>query len=111
MLVLRQLAEICSSFAAATERRAWLNSMLLQASNPSIAQLLLEKGADVEAERDNGTTALMCAAHGGHEAVVEQLLTHGADVAAAMDDGFTALICAARGGHEAMAQLLLQHGA
>ena len=106
-----QLAEICSSFAAATERRAWLNSMLLQASNPSIAQLLLEKGADVEAERDNGTTALMCAAHGGHEAVVEQLLTHGADVAAAMDDGFTALMCAARGGHEAMAQLLLQHGA
>ena len=106
-----QLAEICSSFAAATERRAWLNSMLLQASNPSMAKLLLEKGADATAARHEGTTALMCAARGGHEAVAQLLLQHGADVAAAMNNGFTALMCAAVGGHEAVAQLLLQHGA
>ena len=106
-----QLAEICSSFAAATERRAWLNSMLLQASNPSMAKLLLEKGADVAAASNSGTTALMCAAVGGHEAVAQLLLQHGADVAAAKNGGETALMLAALGGHEAVAQLLLQHGA
>ena len=106
-----QLAEICSSFAAETEREDWLNRMLLQASNPSMAKLLLEKGADVRAARHDGDTALMSAAQGGHEAVAQLLLQHGADVAAAKDNGFTALMCAALGGHEAVAQLLLQHGA
>ena len=106
-----QVTKICSSFAAETERGAWLNSMLLQASNASMAKLLLEQGADVRAAEDDGLTALMCAAHGGHEAVAELLLQHGADVAAARHDGFTALMRAAFGGHEAVAQLLLQHGA
>ena len=103
-----QLAEICSSFAAATQRRAWLNRMLLQASNPSIAKLLLEKGADARAA-DDDVTALMSAAQGGHEAVAQLLLQHAADVRAAEEDGTTALMLAAQGGHEAVAQLLLQH--
>ena len=107
----QQLTQICSSFAAETERRAWLNSMLLWASNASMAQLLLEKGADVRAERDDGSTALMWAAEGGHEAVAKVLLQHGADVRAAKDNCFTALMFAARGGHEAVAKVLLQHGA
>ena len=106
-----QLAQICSSFAAETERRAWLNTMQLRVSNPSMAKLLLEKGADAEAAQTDGATALMCAAVGGHEAVAQLLLQHGADVAAARNDGFTALMCAAEGGHETVAQLLLQHGA
>ena len=106
-----QLAEICSSFAAETEREDWLNSMLLQASNPSMVKLLLEQGADARAARNDGLTALMFAAQGGHEAVAQLLLQHGADVAAAEDDGTTALMWAALGGHEAVARLLLQHGA
>ena len=60
-----QLAEICSSFAAETERREWLNSMLLQASKASMAKLLLEKGTDGRAARHDGFTALMSAAEGG----------------------------------------------
>ena len=106
-----QLAEICGSFAAAAERRAWLNRMLLQASNPSMAKLLLEHGADVAAASNNGFTALIRAAQGGHVAVAQLLLQHGADVAAADIAGDTALMLAALGGHEAVAQLLLQHGA
>ena len=106
-----QLAQICSSFAAATEREDWLNSMLLQASKASIAKLLLEKGADARAAEDDGLTALMYAAVGGHVAVAQLLLQHRADVAAASNDGSTALVCAADVGHEAVAQLLLQHGA
>ena len=106
-----QLAEICSSFAAETEREDWLNSMLLQASNPSMVKLLLEQGADARAARHDGGTALMFAAQGGHVAVAQLLLQHGADVAAASNYGSTALMSAAIGGHEAVAQLLLQHGA
>ena len=106
-----QLVKICSSYAAETERRAWLNSMLLQASNPSMAKLLLKKGADARAARHDGDTALMRAAGDGREAVAQLLLQHGADVAAASNNGSTALMSAAHGGHEAVAQLLLQHGA
>ena len=106
-----QLTQICSSFAAETERRAWLSSMLARASNASMAKLLLEQGADVAAANNDGSTALMWAARRGHEAVAQLLLQHGADVAAANNDGSTALMWAARRGHEAVAQLLLQHGA
>ena len=106
-----QLAEICSSFAAETEREDWLNSMLLQESNPSMVKLLLDHGADARAAEDDGSTALMCAALGGHEAVAQLLLQHGADARAAKHNGGTALIRAALGGHEAVAKLLLQHGA
>ena len=106
-----QLTQICSSFAAATERRVWLNSMLLQTTNASMAKLLLEQGADVAAAEDDGVTALILAAAGGHEAVAQLLLQHGADVTAANNNGATALIRAAANGHEAVAQLLLQHGA
>ena len=106
-----QLTQICSNFAAETERGAWLNSMLLQASNASMAKLLLEQGADVAAANNDGDTALMLAAINGHEAVAQLLLQHGADATAARHDGVTALMCAAGGGHEAVAQLLLQHGA
>ena len=60
-----------------------------------MAQLLLQHGADVRAADNDGSTALMCAAEGGHEAVIQLLLQHGADVAAARHDGFTALMCAA----------------
>ena len=106
-----QLTQICGSYSAATERRVWLNSMLLQASNASMAKLLLEQGADAAAANNDGSTALMLAALGGHAALIQLLLQHDADVAAADNDGDTALSFAARGGHEAVAQLLLQHGA
>eukprot|EP00435_Cladocopium_sp_Y103_P070755 s254_g36.t1 len=78
-----QLAQIFNSYLEETARRTWLNSMLLQASNASMAKLLLEHGADVEAAQTDGGTALMCAAQGGHEAVANLLIQHGADVRAA----------------------------
>ena len=61
-----QATKICNSFAEETERRAWIKSMLLQASNASMAKLLLEQGADVAAALHDGKTALMLAAANGH---------------------------------------------
>ena len=62
---------------------------------------------------NDGGTALMLAAVGGHEAVAQLLLQHGADVSGSKHiNGDTALMMwTALGGHEAVAQLLLQHGA
>ncbi len=39
---------------------------------------LIERGADVNAKRDDGATALQLAAHQGHAEVVAILRAHGA---------------------------------
>jgi ankyrin repeat protein len=44
----------------------------------SVAKLLLECGADVQAADNNGATALMWASAGGHMAVAELLKVHAA---------------------------------
>ena len=63
---------------------------------------MLEHGADTGAARNDGITALMAAAAGGHVAVANLLLNHGAD-AEAVD---LSMMAAAAHGHEAVAELL-----
>eukprot|EP00438_Fugacium_kawagutii_P012892 Skav204566 [mRNA] locus=scaffold2218:25565:27802:- [translate_table: standard] len=82
-----QLEAIRHSLACESGRRAWL------------------------AGDNDGFTALMAAARGGHVAVAKLLLDRSADVGSATSIGQTALMRAARGGHEAVAKLLLEHGA
>jgi uncharacterized protein len=43
-------------------------------------QVLLSVGADIDAQENNGSTALIKAAHAGHVDMVSTLLDHGADV-------------------------------
>ncbi|KAA0170630.1 hypothetical protein FNF28_01392 [Cafeteria roenbergensis] len=43
-------------------------------------ELLLDRGADLEATDDDGSTALVFAASGGHKDTVELLLDRGADL-------------------------------
>ena len=78
----------------------------------SIANLLLDKGLDLEARDSNwGYTPLSWAAENGCEAVVKLLLDKGADLEARSNSSQTPLILAAEYGYEAVVRLLLDKGA
>jgi ankyrin repeat protein len=61
---------------------------------------LLDAGADIDEETDEGVTALMVAARTAHLDMVEWLLDHGAGVDARTVTGDTALIMASDGRNE-----------
>lgn len=77
---------------------------------------LLEKGANVNAKRANGITALMGASIEGHQEVVELLLAREADVDAKVyffghTSGATACDLASEKGHKEIVKLLVRAGA
>ena len=73
---------------------------------PSIANLLLQAGATVDAVDNDGDTALHCAAYFGKIQVVEALLNAGADKAVKTNYGQTALDLAQEKNHPAIVKLL-----
>lgn len=79
-------------------------------SHEQVAQLLLEKGADVHAKNGIFGYALSSASITGHGGVVRLLLRYGVDVNA--DDGThgLALSVPSRDGHEEVVRLLLERG-
>jgi ankyrin repeat protein len=80
--------------------------------HPKVAVLLLQHGADVNAQMPHdGLTPLMHAAMNGHWQVVEVLLHARADVNVRAVDGITALSVATAGRHEAIAERLRAAGA
>ncbi|EED11950.1 ankyrin repeat-containing protein, putative [Talaromyces stipitatus ATCC 10500] len=76
-----------------------------------IAQLLLEKGADVNAQGGYYGNALNAAAEGGYLEIVQLLLEKEADVNTQRVEHSNALQAAARGGYLEIVQLLLEKGA
>jgi ankyrin repeat protein len=62
--------------------------------NTAAVQALLTRGADVNARKNDGLTALMMASQNGHYDVVGVLLAKGANVNARRNDGVTALMMA-----------------
>ena len=74
-------------------------------------KLLLDLGADVNAQGGYYGNALQAASWKGHEAVVRFLLTQGADVNAQGGYYGNALQAASWKGHEAVVRLLLDQGA
>lgn len=77
-----------------------------------IAKLLLDKGANVNAQTTvEKMTALMLAAGQGDAAIVKDLLAKGADVNIKADKGITALTFAKKTNNQAIADILLQAGA
>ncbi|KFY04044.1 hypothetical protein V490_00014 [Pseudogymnoascus sp. VKM F-3557] len=87
-------------------------SWAAQKGHKSIVKLLMEKGAEVDAEdRDFGQTPLFWALENGHEAVVKLLLEKGAKVDTKTYSGWTLLLFAKDNGDEAVVKLLMQKGA
>lgn len=77
-----------------------------------IVQLLIEKGADINAVvDDNHRTALMLAAQNGHLEVLQLLIEKGADINAADSYHWTVLMAATLGGYIDIVKLLLENGA
>lgn len=86
-------------------------------AHKDVAELLLAKGANVNARANNGATPLHCAALGGkvgingQRGVVALLLANKADIDARSDNGMTPLHAVAFVGHSDVVELLLAKGA
>ena len=76
-----------------------------------IVQLLLDKGAEVNAQGGHYGNALQAALAGGHEQVVKILLDEGAEVNAQGGDYGNALHAASAEGYEQVVKILLDEGA
>jgi len=79
------------------------------ASKREVVELLLAKGADLNARTNDGKTSLMSAS--GHRDVAEALLEKGADINAKDNNGETALYIASYCDHKDVVELLLAKGA
>ncbi|KAI4940771.1 hypothetical protein J4E91_011258 [Alternaria rosae] len=77
----------------------------------TVTRLLLDKGADVNAQGGSCGNALQAASERGHEQVVKMLLDQGADVNAQHGLDGNALYAASSGGHEQVVKMLLDQGA
>lgn len=80
------------------------------ADEPSITELLLKRGANIDATGRNGYTALMMACQTGNERLFELLLDLGANPRITAQDGYTAYIIATNLRHSSIAGKLIIHG-
>jgi len=69
-------------------------------------KVLLDNGADVNAEAITGSTPLHLAAEEGHESVVQVLLENGADLNIQDNDGDTPAALARKNGHREVLQVM-----
>lgn len=86
-------------------------SMYMTPKSTFIAELLIEKGAEIDKVSNRGDTALMLACAQGNTGLVEYLLSRGANVHSADHANTTALDAALTRGDVAIVRALLDKGA
>ncbi|XP_059471305.1 ankyrin repeat domain-containing protein 17 isoform X2 [Neocloeon triangulifer] len=111
-----ELAQVLLAMSAGVEDRGIKGDCtpLMEAASAGhadIVRLLIENGADVNAQSSTGNTPLMYACAGGHLEVVEILLAAGANVEDHNENGHTPLMEAASAGYVNVAKVLLENGA
>ncbi|KAJ6574458.1 ankyrin repeat-containing domain protein [Mycena capillaripes] len=74
-----------------------------------MVQLLVEHGANVNAQGGTYHTAMQAASHSGHKNIVQLLIEHGANVNAQGGRYHTAMQAASHSGHKNIVQLLIEH--
>jgi ankyrin repeat protein len=89
-----------------------LEEVQLAAKDPRtiMVKLLLDYGADIEAENGSGHSVLYVAVANGQEEVVRLLIDMGVDIETRRHDGMTCLMNAALYGREEIVRLLLDKG-
>jgi len=75
--------------------------LAVKQGNKEMVELLLDKGADVNAPAAGGYTPLHAAAQNGQEEIILLLLKNMADINAVTDDGQSPLELAIKSGHDA----------
>lgn len=112
-----QLADFCALFAQKSgeePRDGRGNTLLMVALKRqrwAAVDFLLEQGADVCAQNEDGASALLWSAYCGSVELCELLIAAGADVNTRTLRGFTPLMAAAVTDNLPVAKCLLQHGA
>lgn len=79
-------------------------------SNLKMAEVLIKKGADVNAKQMKNITPMHSAAHNGQTDLVQLLVNSGADINAKMDNGQTPLFMAEEAKFEETVSLIKQLG-
>ncbi|KAJ7759528.1 ankyrin repeat-containing domain protein [Mycena metata] len=76
-----------------------------------VVKFLIEHGADVNAENENGYTSLYLASQNGHLDIVKFLVENNANIEASDKYGYTSLYRASANGHLEVVKFLIEHGA
>ncbi len=92
--------------------RSWLDTPLHVCKDPEIIDMLLERGADLNARDDSANTPLMTAIRfDAPEEVIQRLIDRGANINAASSSGYTPLHLSILGKNEKMFHFLAERGA